>query len=185
MSQIFNYNYHNIYLSICILFHHKYQTNSSEITHLNSSCVFYASRITVKFLKSVGHTQHVIRYATKLPKYPHVTEDVAKLKRHPIRDHSCLQIYFNILYVKFQVDPTVGSSRIANRIIISTDKLLRLSYKVTKPNLRPPMSLDILYGIACKFLRRSNGRISVNHQPVNSIDIYNFHYSSTLTKTCL
>ena len=36
------------------------------------------------------------------------------------------------------------------------------------------MSLDILYGIACKFLRRSNGRISVNHQPVNSVDIYSF-----------
>ena len=36
------------------------------------------------------------------------------------------------------------------------------------------MSLDILYDIACKFLRRSNGRISVNHQPVNNIDIYNF-----------
>ena len=96
------------------------------------------------------------------------------MKRHPIRDHSCLQIYFNILYVKFRVDPTVGSSRIANRIIKSTDKLLRLSYKVTKPNLKPPMSLDILYDIACKFLRRSNGRISVNHQPVNSIDIYHF-----------
>ena len=36
------------------------------------------------------------------------------------------------------------------------------------------MSLDILYVIACKFLRRSNGRISVNHQPVNSVDIYHF-----------
>ena len=36
------------------------------------------------------------------------------------------------------------------------------------------MSLDILFNIACKFSRRSNGRISVNHQPVNSIGIYNF-----------
>ena len=37
------------------------------------------------------------------------------MRRHLIRDLPCLRIYPNISHDKFQVDPTVGSSRIANR----------------------------------------------------------------------